>query len=885
MMKAYYCVGTHWDREWYEPFQEFRRWLVELVDELIELMENDPEYRCFHLDGQTVVLADYLEIRPERREQLMKLLRERRLLAGPWYDLPDEWLVSGESFVRNLMRGIADCRALGVEPLDFAYTPDQFGHVAALPMIMRGFGLSAGICWRGTQDETHGAHFAWEGPDGRKLAYHKLMDKGSYANFDFAVRRPLMAANYDLSKLQELFAPFLEDEGGRAPAPLLLMLDAVDHQRPDPHMPAIMAELRRLYPEIEFVWGTLEEYGRELSAHLDALPVHKGELRVPCRDHLRVGQYLIVHTISSRHDLKKRNDQCQALLEKWAEPLLLFENMRGGGRPAGFLGKSWEYLLRNHPHDSICGCSVDQVHRDMHYRFDQSEMLAEGCVRRSMAAIAAASDAPDDWRRIAVHNPLPVRRREVVDLPLYFPSGHGEKSGQWYIDGLAWSERYNKFHLLDANGQRLAYQHVRIERGIECRRLAENGRETVSMGDLYHVAVELDLPPCGHTTVAIAPCDAATRTFGSMLTGPMRAANGLIEFELRPDGTGRLTSLADGRVFENLFVYEDSGEVGDGWTRGQPINDVVFRSPGSRVMTAIEEDGPLRTVFRVDRLFHLPAEIDQKTGWRSAARVELAVTDFITVARHMPGILVKSVVSNTAKDHRMRVLFPSGVSADSSFADSPFALINREITIPSETAEWQERINPEKPFTSFFGVRDDHGGLAVVSPFGCHEYAVLDDMDRTLALTLFRSFRKTVNTPGEKDGQLQGELVFGYLLTPFQGPYNPLPLLNLAGRLQTGVKSHTVSKNAPAEASLVSLERHSAVVTAIKPAGDGDGGVIRFWNPTTEDVSDFLKTAVSVKDAWECDLNEAPIRRIDLENGRIPVNVAAGALLTIRFSW
>ncbi|HOC70063.1 MAG TPA: glycoside hydrolase, partial [Candidatus Hydrogenedentes bacterium] len=193
-MKAFYCVGTHWDREWYEPFQEFRIWLVELIDELMDLMEKDPRYLCFHLDGQTIVIEDYLEIRPERRERLLRLLKERRLLIGPWYNLPDEWLVSGESLIRNMMRGYRMCRELGVAPLDFAYTPDQFGHIAALPMIMSGFGLRTGIVWRGTQDETCPAHFVWAGPDGSRLVYYKLMDKGSYGPFDLLARTPIKKA-------------------------------------------------------------------------------------------------------------------------------------------------------------------------------------------------------------------------------------------------------------------------------------------------------------------------------------------------------------------------------------------------------------------------------------------------------------------------------------------------------------------------------------------------------------------------------------------------------------------------------------------------------------------------------------------------------------------
>src|SRR5690606_24401899 len=105
-MKAYYCVGTHWDREWYEPFQEFRMWLVETIDDVMRRLETDPQFKSFHLDGQTIMLEDYLAMRPEERERLIGHLKARRLHAGPWYNLPDEWLVSGESLIRNLMKGI-----------------------------------------------------------------------------------------------------------------------------------------------------------------------------------------------------------------------------------------------------------------------------------------------------------------------------------------------------------------------------------------------------------------------------------------------------------------------------------------------------------------------------------------------------------------------------------------------------------------------------------------------------------------------------------------------------------------------------------------------------------------------------------------------------------
>ena len=652
-------------------------------------------------------------------------------------------------------------------------------------------------------------------------------------------------------------------------------------------MPKIFQKLKERWPDIDFCWTNLEEYGRELARHIDALPERRGELREPARDHLRVGQYLIVHVISSRYDLKQRNDRSQALLEKWVEPMLVYEAMAGGAPVPGFLDKAWQYLLRNHPHDSICGCSQDQIHRDMLYRFDQCDLIADGCARRSMARVAGAAAGPDDWRHVAVHNPLPRPRKGVFDLSIFFPAGHAEKPGKSHIDGLATAERYNKFHLVLPDGTHAPYQHVRVERKQETpQRLDALGRHTFGYGDLYHVAVELELPSAGYTTLRVEPCDAATRTFGSLMTGPLRAANGLIAFELKPDGTGRLSNLADGRVFDNLFHYEDAGECGDGWTRGQPLNDIVYRGPGAAVMTAVDEDGPLRTVFRVERVLSLPRELDQKTGCRSADRVAVKVTDFITVAKHSPVLLVHTVVDNCAKDHRLRVLFPTHMHTDASFADTPFAMVERAIAVPVETSEWQERINPEKAFVSVCGVKDSSGGLALLCPEGLHEYAVLDIPERTLALTLFRSFRKTVARSEECEGQLQSLLSFNYALCPFLGEFNAASALEQVAELQVPPRSHEVREDALPTRSFIQVDAGGTVVTALKPAEDGKGAVVRFWNPGDQDRSATFQSALTILEASTANLNEEHMASLAVtREGVVSVLVPAGGLATVRFKW
>jgi mannosylglycerate hydrolase len=877
-MKAFYCVGTHWDREWYEPFQEFRMWLVELIDELLDLLDRDPAYKSFHLDGQAVVLEDYLEIRPERRERLVEMLRQRRLIAGPWYDLPDEWLISGESFVRNLMRGFRVCRRMGVEPMRFAYTPDQFGHVAALPMIMNGFGLRAGICWRGAQNENYPAHFVWVGPDGSRMVTHKILDKGSYGVFDFLVRTPMKKAGFSDESFKDHFDTYIDGEKNRGTGPVILMLDAIDHQRPDPIMPQFLKQLSDRYPDIEFLWESLETYGEELLKHESEFPERTGELREPARDSKRVGHYLIVHTISSRYPIKQRNDQCQAILEKWAEPYALFQRIAGGDPILSYLDKAWQYLLRNHPHDSICGCSIDQVHRDMRYRFDQCELIADGVVRRAVAALGSASDKPEA-AHLVVHNPLPFSRKDVFELAIPFPPDWPSK----YIDGLATAESINRFKLSTDKGRPVPFQLSRIERGIEHKLLREDGRRTTRVGDVYHIVAEMELPAAGWTGFKIEQTDDAVRNQGSLMTGLMSASTGELSFTLNANGTARLSGPS-GNSFDGLFTYEDCGDAGDGWTRGQLVNDIVYRSPGSRVTTAIDEDGPLRTVFRVEREFDLPPGLDNKTGWRHDGREPLRVVDLLYIEKDSPCLRVKTRVWNTCRDHRLRVLFPTSLkTAPESFAETPFAVVERDIEIPAETASWHERVNPEKAFTTFCGVRDAANGLAVLAPFGLHEYEVLQTPDRSLALTLFRSTAKTIYMPSEPDGQLLGVIEFEYLLYPFSGRFNATQALRMIACRQTGIRTHLADKM-PEARSFVQLKTGDSVVTAIKPADDGPGGVIRLWNPGQADVYERILLDCRIVSAELCNLNEEPLQTIEIgSDGQIPVTVPKRGLATVKF--
>ena len=148
MQTLHVISHTHWDREWYLTFQQFRLKLVHLIDKLLEILDEDPDFKYFMLDGQTIVLDDYLQIRPDMEEVLRQHIQKGRILIGPWHILPDMFLVSPEARIRNLLQGARTARKFGPK-MPIGYIPDPFGHPGQVPQILKRFGIEAAALWRG----------------------------------------------------------------------------------------------------------------------------------------------------------------------------------------------------------------------------------------------------------------------------------------------------------------------------------------------------------------------------------------------------------------------------------------------------------------------------------------------------------------------------------------------------------------------------------------------------------------------------------------------------------------------------------------------------------------------------------------------------------------
>jgi mannosylglycerate hydrolase len=387
---------THWDREWYQTFQQFRLRLVHLVDHVLNLLAVDPDFKYFMLDGQTIVLDDYLDIRPDKKAELQAHIQNGRILIGPWYILPDEFLVSPEATLRNLLIGDRICKAFGGK-MSVGYIPDPFGHIGQLPQILRGFGIENACLWRGLSDEP--CEFWWSAPDGSKVFMAYLRE--SYSNGAGLNTGQKEIFVDDICRARDSLAQHSNSSH-------LLIMHGTDHMEPQFDTSTAISSFNQsgINPPTRLLHSTLPQYLSAVQADLNQkgieIPTRTGELRDCQRAPLLPG------VLSTRMWIKQRNHTCQTLLEKWAEPFSAWANLvvddyqrsspqlffpsNRVARPEQVLHSAWRLLIQCHPHDSICGCSIDQVHEEMRSRFDQVEQVGEEITTQSLATLVEAID-------------------------------------------------------------------------------------------------------------------------------------------------------------------------------------------------------------------------------------------------------------------------------------------------------------------------------------------------------------------------------------------------------------------------------------------------------------------------------------------------------------
>jgi alpha-mannosidase/mannosylglycerate hydrolase len=859
MRNAHYIVSTHWDREWYESFQGFRMRFVSMFDEVMDHLQRTPAFASFEVDGQVLPLLDYLEVRSGEAGRLRELCAAGRVRPGPWYNLPDEWLVSGESLVRNLQLGLRLTADLGAPRPTNGPLIDQFGHTSQMPQILAQLGLRGTSLHRGIDLRATPGLFRWAAPDGSTLLVHRLGRLG-YGTMQIFYRRVLEADEpFDFDKAVERLVEWTLAEAKRVETGPILMLDTCDHVEIEPRAAELLAAANAKLAAhgIHAVHSNSDAYLAEVEAAGPVEVAVTGELRNSAKDQPEIDStWLISGVLSSRVPLKQANARCEDELCLFAEPLSAFASAAfGRSYPQGFLDVAWKSLLDNHPHDSICGCSIDQVHKDMEYRFDQSIGISERLSRdalRSITLAAAPKPRPEGALVIGLFNPTTQDIDEPLDLEVRLPATWAKKFQEFF----GYEEKF-AFRLRDADGRDVPWQLTGQRKDTMRHRQARYKIPAADPRHLVNVTAQVKVPAFGYTTLTVEPVDGPVRHLGSMRSGGSNAIeNARLRVAVNADGTIHLTDKVTGHSMDGLLRLEDGGDIGDGWNWCPPANDAVVSPAGPATVTLVT-DGPEKATLRISVSLDVPEEFDYRQMRRSDRKVTLRVEHDVTLRRGGGRVEVRTTVHNCARDHRLRVLFPTRLQADTYLADAACDVVERPVALAADNGMRRELDVDGRPQQSWCAYDDGKVGLAVVSR-GLYESGVVDVPERPLLLTLLRSFRRAVfatldDNPG---GQIQGTHVFRYDLVPFAGaaPVNELFVLGqrlhgpvrqvdlLPQESAAAVPGHVKDAELPRSGSFLNVDG-KVVVTSVQQAASGET-LVRLFNPHASKQSVRLTTPI-----------------------------------------
>lgn len=887
-----YCIisHTHWDREWYLPLENFRMRLVDLIDNLLDIVEKYPEYR-FHLDAQTIVLDDYLEIRPEKQDILKKHIREGRILVGPWYVQNDFHLTSGEATVRNLLIGTDIAERFG-GCMQVGYAADQFGLCSQLPQILSRFGLDTCVFGRGFARGDR--QFYWEAEDGSKILCEHMF--GWYNN----AQRFAPDANGALV-LARMRGEECALKGGTNS---YLLMNGVDHLEAQEDLPEIIKKVQPcLNSDEAFLQDTLPDYMARLKKDIRnrdlKLNTYSGEFRDQGAPNVLSG------TLASRVYLKTRNAYIQALLEKQYEPLYTLCNVLGVcDYPSDYSRYMWKTLIQNHPHDSICGCSVDAVHRHMLDRFTRVEENATDLIQRGSQCLMQhlSRDGFDENCYFVMNvNPTMADWNGPVSAGIEIPS----------------DEDRGSFVLSDRKGRNIPFEIESIEKNVVIKSLSPinlPGEITVNRYNVRYIPGTL--AGMSLKTLICTPCEGKLEQTPNRRRSAFRMENEFMKVSVNRNGTVDMFSKTNGRTYRNVLLLEDNKDTGTAYNYYENDGSEIITSINAKASVSVVCDTPLCQKRRIAYTL----KIDRETGSGT-----VGVVIILTLNRHSRTLDINIELDNRCVRHRLRVYVPTGIETDENYAGQPFDLIYRNKISKYD----DDRTHPD---TDFVGIDSPDGtnGLAVFQS-GLYEYEHMDgDNDGTLAVTLLRAVQRASGSFEEEntmdqswitpEGECQGKHQMRMALYPYKGNHTDAATALLSqqfmGRPMTFVQCADYKKfiggrpfidnpatpklffrpmknpeaEVPMEFSLFRTEDESIpgamILSACKGSEANDGtAVLRFWNSTSQDVSFSLRFGRKIIKAETVMLSEKHEADCMIENGKkIRLQAKPKQILTVKIT-
>ena len=937
-------INTHWDREYRWSINETQYRLVEAVDDLLDIMQRDPGFAYFHTDSQVSMMDDYIEMRPERADEVKKLVSEGRILTGPWYTLPAEYLVNGEALARNIIMGHELSANLG-KTMKAGYNIFSWGQVSQLPQIYRQFGMDTIIFYRGiNQTEMDTLEFRWKGADDTEAlgltfgSYHRLnfwkyvylpyilgrektvnRDDLGNAYLTHMCGESLFESNQwlngqepvrDLDAALDGLQTLIDTVIHKSSTDELLFLQGFDQENPDPIITELLEKLNAAIDDGVIKVACLEDYIAKVRSKIspelyNSLPELSGEMLSVEHTGDPFGP-LYNGVFSARMPIKLRNADAEYQLVNSAEPVAAWGRLIGKEYPSLMFHKAWKELLKNQQHDGIGGCHVDRVTRAMIERYEQVCDTAQTITKKTLKEVTGAIDYSQldkDEIGLVIYNTLPIERSGVIKCAVDVPK--------------AWNLRYTGYNgkgrreicvdAFDLNGNKIPAQLLCME--------DDTIYTYLKFGDVFAfdaarctLVLDLkDIPENGYIALKLKPKQGEQRPteFISPEFGVME--NEYLNVEVNHDGSLKVTDKKSGVVMDKVHYFEDTSEKAGPLTHNPTYEQLKFTTLNEQASVALVYNGPLQATYQITWRWKLPKRVvtqlkihvphgsewvDQGKLRRSDEMEELVITSLVTLKKGAKQLHFHTTVNNNILDHRLRAMFRTGrKDAMVCRADSPFDVVKREITVPDSSC-WYEEAARTWPSHSFVSVSDGVEEATVVHK-GIHEYEVTDDKSRTIALTLLRCFSNAGNPTEvheyQEAAECQGIQVFDYWFmaqpgeaTDFALAKDAIDMIQPCHAMQTTAhKGYMGAKH-----SFISLgENDSFMVTAVTAGKDANSLLIRGVQLADTAAEHTLKLGVSVAEASKVTLEGKHMESLEVVDGTVKFQAAKREIVNLLVKW
>lgn len=886
--KIHVIPHSHWDREWYFTTSRSKVYLMKDLGDVLNTLENDPEFKYFMVDAQGSLLDDYIKWRPQDKERISKLVNDGRLVIGPWYTQTDQLVISGESIVRNMYYGMKRCESFG-KYMNVGYVPDSFGQSGNMPQIYRQFGIEDTLFWRGVSDDmVKHTDYNWRGDDG-SVVFTTQIPFGYYIGGNIPE---------EPEENEEFWQKeCLEKAGGRSATRHIYFPNGFDQAPVRTNLPQLVKERNEKDPENEYVISCIEDYIKDVKSENPELEEVQGELVIA--KHMRIHKSIF----SSRSDLKVMNTQIQNYVTNVMEPLLTISYNLGNEYPHEAVAEIWKLLFENAAHDSIGSCISDTANEDVYVRYKQARDIAVNLVELHSRLIATNVKNDADMTFTAI-NTLPQKRKDTVIVKTYVLGG--------------------KFAIIDEKGNDVDYTIIKsrdlTDYVLSQTIMLDPSRKFYVPDQVLEVTMAIkanDVPALGYVQYSID-----TQKDSHKETADKKVLeNKYYTIEVEENGSLTIVDKANNVTYKNQGILVENGDDGDSFNYSPPRKDMEVFSNESKCTVKISgSDIYDQAEIHFDMV--VPADLDE----RAEGKVSVTMLVDMTVALRKDSKVIdfNVKVDNKGLSHRLCVLFDSQIVSAFNYADQQFGLIKRpnyyekEMKLYMESmnnktekkagiqelanwandqSTWQEPPISIEPTQSYVSLTDGKTGIAVI-PQGVREYEVLDDSK--IRLTLFRTYgfmgkENLIYRPGRASGeriietpaaQLLKEMEFNFGFTSYAGDINDSDIDTLAKQYNTNLEVYTYAEflNGRLIFSQREIEGQNAkihslfetegnlVVSAVKKAEEDDGYIIRLYNGKDhKDLDDKIKFNFDIKEAYYTNLKEEKTEEIKVENNTISV--------------